>query len=508
MKKQTAVKQSRSMGGFLGWVERIGNRIPHPLVLFLFLMGVVALISFIAQGAKTVNPSTGKEVVIKNILSGAGFSFILKDMVKNFISFPPMGLVLSMTLGIGLAEEVGLMSAFMRKTILGVPAKFVVPAIMIVGICGNLASDAAVIVVPTLSAMIFLYLGRNPIAGIALGYAATTAGFSANLVIAGTDALLQGITNSAADLVGAPHIDTTANWFIMIASTFVLTIVGTLVNNYIIEPRLGNYEPSHPVEINRVSSEESRGLRFAGIALLVYVALIVVICIPQNSFMRNPQTGSLTNKSTLLGGIIPLILLMFIITGVAYGKGSGVIQDSWKEVSKIMERAVAKMSSFIVLAFVIGQFIAWFNWTNLGFYMAIKLANALKSSGMVGIPLFIFYILIVAFINLFIGSGSSKWALLAPIFVPMMYMLGYHPAWTQFLYRVGDSATNILSPIFPYFLIILNLMEEYDENSGTGTLISLMIPYSFAMLAVWIIFTIVWYLFIPIPIGIGGQIFA
>ncbi|RVU55569.1 AbgT family transporter [Anaerosphaera multitolerans] len=505
MTKETK-KNVDSMGGFLGWIERVGNKIPHPFILFLFLLIVIAVVSFLVKGATTINPATGEEVVIKNILSGEGISYALKSMVTNFTSFAPLGLVLSMTLGIGLAEEVGLMSAFMRKTILGVNEKFVVPVIMIIGICGNLASDAAIIIVPTLAAIIFLYIGKNPLAGIALGYAATTAGFSANLVVAGTDALLQGITNEASSIVNGPQIEVTANWYIMIASTFVLAVVGTIVNNKIIEPRLGKYEGEAIVEKNEITSEENKGLKAAGISLLLYVAIIVAVCIPENSFMRNPETGSLTSGSTLMAGIIPLILFLFLIISIAYGKASGVIKDAFREVPKIMETSIAKMSAFIVLAFVIGQFIAWFNWTSIGEFIAIELANFLEEGGFTGGPLFVFYILIVAFINLFIGSGSAKWALLAPIFVPMMTLLGYHPAWTQFLYRVGDSATNIISPLFPYFPIILSFMKEYDEEAGAGTLISTMIPYSISMLIVWIIFALIWYYFIPIPIGVGGQI--
>jgi len=499
-------KQSNDMGGFLGWIERVGNKIPHPFILFLALMVIIAVISLLAKGATTINPATGEEVVIKNILSGEGISYALTSMVTNFTSFAPLGLVLSMTLGIGLAEEVGLMSAFMRKTILGVNEKFVVPVIMLVGICGNLASDAAIIIVPTLAAMIFLYIGKNPLAGVALGYAATTAGFSANLVIAGTDALLQGITNTASEIVNGPEIQVTANWFIMIVSTFILTIVGTIVNNKIIEPRLGKYHGNTDVERKEITTEENKGLKAAAISLIIYLAVIVAVCIPKNSFMRNAETGSLTSGSTLMGGIIPLILFLFLIISIAYGKASGEIKDSLREVPKIMETSIAKMSSFIVLAFIIGQFIAWFNWTSMGEYLAIILANFLEEGGFTGAPLFVLYILIVAFINLFIGSGSAKWALLAPIFVPMMTLLGYHPAWTQFLYRVGDSTTNIISPLFPYFPIILSFMKEYDEDAGAGTLISTMIPYSVAMLITWIIFTLVWYFFIPFPIGIGGQI--
>lgn len=498
--------EKKKVGGFLGWVERTGNKIPHPIILFLWLMAIIAVLSLIIGGKSITNPTTGEDVVIQNLLSGPGMAYILTNMIKNFVNFAPLGLILTMTLGIGLAEEVGLMSAFMRKTILGTHDKLIVPAIMLIGICGNVASDAAIIIVPTLAAMIYYYLGKNPIAGIAIGYASTTAGFSANLIIAGTDALLQGITNEASALVGAPEIPITANWYIMIASTFLLTIVGTIINNKIIEPRVGPYNKEIDVEKSAITEAENKGLRAAGITLLIYIIIIVAACIPQNSFLRNPDTGSLSNGSVLLKGLVPLILLMFIAISIAYGKASGVISKASVEVPNIMAKAIAKMSSFIVLAFVIGQFIGWFSWTNMGLYLAISLTEALKAANATGVPLFIGYILICAFINIFIGSGSAKWALMAPIFVPMMYLLGYHPSWTQFLYRVGDSTTNIISPLFNYFPIILAFMQEYDEEAGAGTLLSLMIPYSMIFLVCWIIFAIVWY-FLGLPLGVGGQIF-
>lgn len=506
MTEEKKVKKGKEqIGGFLGWVERVGNKIPHPMILFLALMIIIAVISAIASGASVLNPATGEEVIIKSIFSNEGLTFALTEMINNFISFAPLGLVLSMTLGIGLAEEVGLMSAFMRKTILGVNEKWVVFVIMMVGVCGNMASDAAIIIVPTLAAMIYLYLGKNPIAGIALGYAATTAGFSANLFIAGTDALLQGITNEASAIVNGPEVEVACNWYIMFVSTFLIAIVGTLINNKIIEPRIGKYHGNVKAEKSEITPEENKGLRAAAIALIIYIAIVVIACIPGSSFMRNPETGSLMTGSVLMKSLIPLILIMFIVIAIAYGKAAGTIKNPFREVPKIMETSIAKMSSFVVLAFVIGQFIAWFNWTNMGLYLAIVLAETLKASGLVGIPLFILYILIAAFINMFIGSGSAKWALLAPIFVPMMNMLGYHPAWAQFLYRIGDSATNIITPLFPYFPIILSFMQEYDDEAGAGTLLSIMLPYSVIILVTWILFMIAWYL-LGLPLGIGGQI--
>lgn len=493
--------------GFLGWVERVGNKIPHPFILFTSLIVIIAIISLIASkaGLSVVNPATDEVVVAKNLLSGEGIEFALLNAVKNFTGFAPLGLVLTMTLGIGLAEEVGLMSAFMRKTILGANPKLITFVIMLIGINGNIASDAAIVIIPAIAAMIFLSIGRHPIAGVALGYAATTAGFSANFFIAGTDGLLAGITNEASKIVGAAEIPITANWFFMIVSTIVLAITGTIISERIIEPRLGEYHGSKEITREEVSAEENKALKAAGIGLLIYIVVLVALCIPQTSFLRNPETGSLINGSVLLKGIIPLLLILFLVTAIPYGKSIGKIKSAG-DVPKYMTKAIEKMASFIVLAFIIGQFIAYFNWTNLGLILAVSGANLLDATGFTGIPLFVSFIILASFINIFIGSGSAKWALLAPIFVPMMFLLGYNPGFTQMLYRIGDSTTNVISPLFPYFPIVLEMITDYDEEAGVGTLLSLMIPYSMIMLVVWILMMIVWYT-IGLPLGPGVGIF-
>jgi len=493
--------------GFLAWVERVGNKIPHPFILFLWLIIIIAVLSFILNklGVSAVNPTSGDVVEVKNLLSGEGINHALTTMVKNFTGFAPLGLILTMTLGIGMAEEIGFMSSLMRKTMLGAPTRIVTFAIALIGICGNIASDAAIVIIPPLAAMIFLSLGRHPIAGIAIGYAATTGGFSANLFPAGTDALLQGITNEAAAIVDAPEIPLMANWYIMVVSTFVLAFVVSIMSEKYLEPRLGEYTGSKQIEAQEVSPEENAALRAAGIGALIYIAILVIALVPKSSFLRNPETGSIMTKSPFMAGIIPILLILFLVTAIPYGVKIGKIKSSG-DVPKLMTKATGTMTSFIVLAFIIGQFISYFNWTNLGQVLAISGSNLLTNIGFTGVGLFIGYVILCSFVNLFIGSGSAKWALLAPIFVPMFALLGYHPAWTQFLYRMGDSSTNIISPLFTYFPIILSYMNEYDEKAGVGTLLSLMIPYSAAILVAWLILGFIWY-FIGLPLGPGGFIF-
>lgn len=507
METKTNIKAKEKTKGFLGWVERVGNKIPHPFILFLWLIVIIWAISFLCAktGVKVVDPVTNENVVAKNLMSGEGLTFILTSVIKNFTGFAPLGLVLTMALGIGLAEQIGLMSAFMRKTILGASPKIVTFIIAIIGICGNIASDAAIVIVPAISAMIFLSLGRHPLAGIALGYAATTAGFSANLIIAGTDGLLAGITNEASKIVNGIEIPVTANWYFMAISTIILAIVCTWVSERIIEPRLGKYEGKKLVVDEKLSPQENKALKRSGISVLIYLVILVAAAVPKTSFLRNAKTGSLIDKSPLMSGIIPLLLILFLVAAIPYGKAMGKIKQSG-DVPKYMTLAIKDMAPFIVLAFIIGQFIAYFNWSNLGYILAVNSANTLKTAGFTGVPLFICFIIFTAFVNLFIGSGSAKWALLAPIFVPMFYLLGYNPALTQMLYRIGDSATNIISPLFPYFPIILGLFGEYDEEAGVGTVLSLMIPYSMIMLVIWIIFSIIWFT-TGLPLGPGGAAF-
>lgn len=498
----------KKTSGFLGWVERVGNRIPHPFMLFLYLLLFVGFVSLALNlmGVGEVNPSSGEAFVIKSIFSGEGMSYALTNVVKNFVGFAPLGLILTMTLGLGLAEDVGFMGAFMKSTILGAPDWAVVFMVMFIGICGNIASDAAIVIIPPLAGIIFMYLGKHPLAGIAAGYAGTTAGFSANIMPAGTDALLQGITNEASAIVSGPEIQLTANWYFMIVSTFVISIVGTFVNNKIIEPRLGKYKGKAKIEGSaEVTPEERKALRTAGLASLIYVGIIVALAFPKGSFFRNPDTGSLIIQSTLMSSLIPLLLGLFLVVGISYGISIGVIKTT-SDVPILMTKAIKGMASFIVLAFIIGQFIGWFNWTNLGLLISVKLANMISHAGFIGVPLFISYILVCTTVNLFIGSGSAKWSLLAPIFVPMFTILGYHPAWTQVLYRIGDSSTNVISPLFNYLPIILAFMQEYDEDAGIGTLISLMIPYSMIFLVFWSLLAIVWY-FVGLPLGPGAPIF-
>lgn len=494
---------------FLDFVEKAGNKLPHPFTMFVFITLAVIVISFIVSkaGVEVKHPAKDEMVVAKNLLSKEGIQYMVLNMIGNFAGFKPLGLVLTMMLGIGLAEQTGLMSAFMKKFILGAPQKLLVAAVFLIGICGNLASDAAVIIVPPLAGAIFYGAKKNPLVGIAAGYAAACAGFTANLLIAGTDALLAGITEETARIIDpAISVSPTVNYFFMIVSTLLLTVVGVWMTS-LVEKQVGPYKPQGEVVLDdsefEVTENEVKGLKSAGIVSLIYWAIVIAALVPAGSPFRNPDGGLV--PSPFLKGIVTFILFWFIAIGIVFGKKVGKIKSE-ADIPKLMATAMKDMSGYIVLVFVIAQFVSYFNWTNLGLILAVTLGNLLKALNFTGIPMIILVIFFTAFVNLFIGSGSAKWALLAPVFVPMFMMLDYSPAFAQIAYRIGDSTTNSITPLFPYFPILLGFMKKYDENAGIGTVMSMSIPFSMAFGITWLIQLIIWFIF-KLPLGPGAGIF-
>ncbi|WP_404356345.1 AbgT family transporter [Cytobacillus firmus] len=488
---------------FLNGVEKVGNKLPDPFILFAGLAVLVIIVSaiFSAFGATVVHPGSGEELEVKNLASGEGLNFILTSMLDNFTGFAPLGLVLSMMLGIGLAEKVGMLDYAIKKTILKSPPALITYTVVFVGIMGNIASDAAMVLVPPLAAMVFYKIGRNPIAGLAAGYASAGAGFTANLLIAGTDALLAGISTEAAKIIDENMVVTPIdNWYFNIVSVFVLTIVGGLVTTKFIEPRLGEYKGEEVKEaIKEDPPNAGKALRNAAIAGFAYIALIAGAILIPNSPLTNEDGGLV--PSPFLDGIIPIILFFFIIIGTVYGVTVGNIKSS-KDVANFMAEAMKDLASYIVLIFAIAQFIAYFSWSNIATWVAVNGAEFLKDVEFTGIGLIIGYIIFTASLNFLITSGSAKWALEAPVFVPMFMQLGYHPAFTQVAYRVADSSTNIVTPMMPYMVIALSFMQKYDKKAGIGTFISLMLPYSVTFLITWIIMLLV-FVFFGIPFGPG-----
>lgn len=502
--EQLDQKNNGAFNKFLNVIEKVGNKLPHPFLLFLYLTLILVIISFIlgTMQASVLHPSTGEEVVVQNLLSQEGIRYILSNTLTNFTGFAPLGLVLTMMLGIGLSEKVGLFSALMTKAITNTPKRIVTFMVVFIGILGNIASDAAFVVIPPLAALVFLSLGRHPLAGLAAGLAGAGIGFTANIFIAGTDALLSGISTEIAKSIDPNMIVTPLdNWFFMSASTFLLAFLGALVTEKFVEPRLGTYKGEKQAGQNELSPLENRALRNTGIVALIYIGIIVTLMLIPNSPLLNDDGTIL--RSPFLSGIVPILFLFFLITGITYGVSVKKIKTT-ADVPNIMAEAIKDLSSYIVLIFMIGQFIGYFNWTNIATWMAVHLADFLTMINLTNVFAVVLFVLLVAILSLFIISGSALWSLVAPIFVPTFMVLGYHPAFIQLAYRIGESSTNMITPLNTYFAIILGFMQVYNKRAGIGTLMSLMIPYTIVFLIAWIILMLV-FVFFNIPIGPGVK---
>lgn len=490
---------------FLDFIEKYGNKLPDPVMLFVYIAAIILICSFIfgKLGTSAVNPGTGEVITVVNLLNGEGFIKIMSNLVENFTSFPPLGLVLVVMLGVGLAESTGLISAVMKVTILSAPKKIILPVIILVAILGNAAADAAMVVLPPIVAMIFIALGRHPIAGLAAAYAAVAGGFSANLLLSVLDPLVAGFTEVGAQIYDPDYKANPAmNYYFLAVSAIVLIPVAVFVTTKIVEPRLGAYDGEMEI-VENIGAEEKKGLLWAAFSLAVFAAVILYLSIPQNGLLRNPETGSLTD-SPLMDSIVPLMMIVFLLPALVYGRVVKVITNS-KDLAEHLAKAMSGMGMYIVIAFAAAQMIAYFSWSNLGPIVAIKGAEALESMGLKDLPLFIGFIIVAALINFLVASSSAKWAILAPVFVPMFMILGYDPAVTQAAYRIGDSITNPITPMLAYFAIVLTFAKKYNPKMGIGTLMTSLLPYSIAFSIMWIILFAVWYL-LGLPLGPEGNI--
>jgi aminobenzoyl-glutamate transport protein len=483
----------------LNFVERTGNRLPDPITLFVIFMAMVLLASWIAyaMGAAAVHPGTQEEIRAVNLLTGESIQRILIEMPRTFTDFPPLGLVLVVMIGIGVAERTGLIETALKAFVRGVPDWLVTTAIVLGGLLSSLAVDAGYVVLIPLGAVIFHGMGRHPIAGLAAAFAGVSGGFSSNLFLTALDPLLAGFTEPAAQLLDPDYrVDPTANWWLMAALVPVFTLGATWVTEKILEPRLGEYTGGVEVEEDTgLTREEVRGLWAAGATVLVTLAVIAWMAVPADGVLRG-EDGDI---SPLLSSIVALMLFVFFLPGLVYGLVTGQIKSD-REVAAMTSETMSSMGAYIVLAFVAAHFIAFFNWSNLGLILAITGADGLQAVGFTGVPLIVSFIAVSAFINLFIGSASAKWAIMAPVFVPMLMLLGYSPELTQAAYRIGDSFTNILTPLLPYYPLVIIFAQKYEEDIGLGTLISAMLPYSvvFALTAVPML--VLWVM-LGIPLG-------
>lgn len=507
---QVAVKKRKRspMDRFLDGVEFAGNKLPDPIMLFASICVLIVIASAIsaAAGVSAINPASGETIPAVNLLSAENLRRMISESVKNFGSFPALGLVLVVMLGIGLAEKSGWFAVLMRSAVMKAPKNLIIPSIAFIGILGNVAGDAAPIVLPPLAAMIFVKLGWHPVAGIAMAYAAALGGFAANLILGMSDALVLAFTEPAAALVDpSVQTNTAMNYYFIAASVFVLLPIVWLVTTKITIPRLGSYDNPEFVDSDEgeITDRQRSALKWANWSMLAVVVVIAALSIPSNGLMRNAETGSLLNNSPLMNGIALLITILFFVPGLLFGVKSGTIKSS-RDMARMMTESMSSMGNFIVIVFFASQMLAYFNWSNLGTIIAIKGAGLLENQN--GVLLIIGIVVISSLVNILIGSASAKWAILAPIFVPMMMLLGFHPAFTQMVYRVGDSITNPITPMLPYFPLVLGLAQKYDKKMGMGTLISALLPYSIAMGIGWTLFLIIWFL-AGWPVGPGGPIY-
>ncbi|MFD1030498.1 AbgT family transporter [Metaplanococcus flavidus] len=493
---------------FLDGIEFAGNKLPHPVTLFALLALLVLVLSAIISsfGVTVEHPGQeGEMVEVKNLLNAEGIQYIFTSMVDNFIGFAPLGVVLATMLGIGIAERTGLISAMLRGFVLSVPRVLITAGLVFAGIMSSVASDAGYVVLPPLGALIFAALGRHPLAGLAAAFAGVSGGFSANLLLSATDPMLGNLTIAAAAIIDptyAEGMNIAMNYYFIIASVFVLTFAGAFVTEKIVEPRLGEYKGEYREELTGLTAEEKKGMLWAAISFLVAAAAFAFLIVPENGALRGEDGGVV--QSPFMSSLVPIITILFFIPGLFYGIATKNIKND-KDVANQLSDTMAAMGMFIVLAFTAGQFVAYFTESNMGMVIGVYGAQFLEGANLTGIPLILGFIFVTGIINLFIGSASAKWAMMAPVFVPIMMYLGYSPELTQMAYRIADSTTNIISPLMTYFAIIIAFAQKYDKKMGIGTLISVMFPYSIVFAIVWTIMLIVWML-LGLDLGPGSPL--
>lgn len=513
--KDTAAKKS-FLDRVLDAIESAGNKLPDPITLFLGLSVIVVIISAIcsAAGLSAVNPADGSTVEIFNLLSVDGIKYLWSNVITNFSGFAPLGMVLVAVIGSSVAEKSGFLVALMQHFLGGAKGWVVTMVVIFLGINLNIAGDAGFIVLPPLAAILFMSIGRSPMLGLYVAFASVAAGFCANIALGLSDALAYGFTEAAARMIDPDYTGSMAiNWYFLIASCVVLTIAGTVLVEKILVHRfpmtkeqLAKYDFDD--KASELSSVQKKGLAMAGVGELILIAVILLLSLPifGPSAILADEAGTITGGSApFTKGIVFTVTLFLLVPGIVYGAVIGKYKndkDVWADISQ----GFAEMGNYVFMCFFISIFTNFFSVSKLGTVLAISGAEGLKSIGFTGIPLMIGLIFLSCIVNLFIGSASAKWAILAPVYIPMMMLLGYDPAVTQVVYRIGDSITNPLSPLFTYMPVILGFARKYEKETGLGSVIANMIPFSLTFAVVWIIQVIVW-VSLGLPLGPGGGIY-
>lgn len=503
----------------LRWIERAGNLLPHPGTLFALLALLVILLSgvFSSMGLEVTHPSTGEAIRANNLMNVQGLHDILTKMVTNFTEFAPLGTVVVAMLGIGIAESSGLIGAGLRLLVLSAPSRLLTFVVVLAGVLSNAASEIGYVLLVPLGAVIFLSVGRHPIAGMAAAFAGVSGGYSANVIIGTVDPLLAGLSTEAAKIIDpAYNVNSLCNYYFMCASTLFVAIAGTWTTEKIVEPRLGRYDGDEKAEdLKPLNALEKRGLKFALIGFLIFAAFLAwgIVAADFIQFKDREILGAdgvatvervLDAKSPLLQGVVALVVIGSVLMALGYGIGAKTIKND-SDVISGMGKSISTLGTYIVLVFFAAQFVEYFKWTNLGIITAVNGARALGFLENSPVLLMIGFVLVSALMNLIMGSASAKWSIMAPIFVPMFMLLGKSPELTQVAYRIGDSVTNIISPMMSYFALVVAFFARYKKGAGIGTIVATMLPYTVVFTIVWSIMLGLWIL-LGLPLGPGSPL--
>lgn len=543
---ETAVSEKKSFAQkMLDGIERVGNKVPHPVLMFLYLIIIVMALSHIlyllgvsvtediavpvevqSQGAYYTDSTEPGQILptepydaqfeikqqtiaIQSLLSVEGLRFIFTSFVSNFASFSVVAVILVAMVGVGVAEESGLMGALIRKTVKVTPRQLITFILIFVGVLSSVATDAGYLILIPLGAIAFLSLGRHPLAGVAAAFGGVSAIFAVNILIAPLDGMLTEITNEAISLAGGQPITIVANFYFAVAATIILSIVAAVITDRIIEPRLGAYHPSDDAPTEEAQSAEAvaaetKGLRYALFAFLGMLALVLLLTLPSGAPLRDPDTGAVIGNTPFMSSLIFIITLFFLLAGIGYGLGAKTITSS-ADVIKGVTKTFASLAGLIFMLLMISQFIAFFNFSNMPQVVAIWMADALEQANIGALPLLIGFILVIMLLNIIIPNVIPKWAIFAPIFIPVFLRLNVAPQTVLAAYRVGDSPTNVITPLMVYLPFVLTVVQRYQKDAGIGTVIALMLPYTLVISIVWILLFVVWFA-LGIPLGPGYPV--
>lgn len=513
MTTQTIPVTSKGMDRFLNTIERLGNKVPDPALLFFWGLLIVWFASFIFSqlDISLIHPISKEAVQVNNLLSGEALAHFLTTMVTNFTNFAPLGIVLVAMLGIGVADSSGFINVALKKMLRCTPAKLLTPMLILVAIVSHTAADAGYVLVIPLGGIIFHAAGRHPLAGIAAAFAGVSGGFAANFIPSGIDPLLAGFTQTAAQVFDPQYsVNPLSNIFFTGASSIIVILSGWWVTEKIVEPRVSNITIDHVPEANEdlgtIKEIENKAFNYALLAMIAGIALLTLAILPEDSALRS-ASGSLTAfDAPLMKSIVPLIFIIFIIPGIVFGRVANRFKSN-DDIIKSMTETMSGMGSYIVMAFFCAQFLVAFNDSNLGVILALQGAEFLQSLNLSGQMTIVGMILLTALVNLLVGSASAKWALIGPILVPMLMAVNISPELSQAAYRVGDSVSNIISPLMVFFPLVVVYCQRYVKSTGIGSLASMMMPYSFVLLIVWTLFLLLYWA-LGLPLGIqGGYIY-